>query len=72
MREELEQALASDSRGVFVTIDVAMEALDTNRSRTFAIAKSEGWKVAAGTRPRQYLFNDIRTTYNRRKNAGAS
>jgi hypothetical protein len=67
IRPELQQALASESRGVFVTIDVAMEALGLDQRRTYQVAKSEGWRIAPGTRPRQYRFEDIRATYRKRK-----
>lgn len=72
LRPELQQALDADTRGVFVTIDVAMEALGLDQRRTYQLAKSEGWRVAPGTRPRQYRFEDVRATYRHRKTTRSS
>jgi hypothetical protein len=65
MRDAVAQALASEATGQWVLIDVAMEALEVSQRRAYELAKSEGWRTARGTRPRQYSFEDIRTTYRR-------
>jgi len=71
MRDRLRSALAGESLGVWVLIDVAMEALNVSQRRAYQLAKSEGWRVARGTYPKQYSFEDIRTTY-RTRNSGDS
>lgn len=55
---------------VWVGVDVAAEALGVTERQVRRIAKTAGWRMAPGTYPTQYLFNDIRTTYQARKCAG--
>lgn len=49
----------------WVTLDVAMAALQLNRSRTYELAQTEQW-AKLKTRPTQYSWADIRRTYWRR------
>jgi hypothetical protein len=52
---------------VWVAVDVAMEALGISQRRVYQLAKQEGWRTAAGHYPKQFLFQDVRTTYLKRK-----
>lgn len=51
----------------WVTIDVVMEAFNLKRSRAYALAQAEQWRTAPGTRPKQFSWHDITTTYQQRK-----
>lgn len=59
--------LEGTATGQWVTLDVAMEALGISKRRARELATSEGWRIAPGTRPRQYAFADIRRTYQHRR-----
>ncbi|MFP7833119.1 hypothetical protein [Marisediminicola sp. LYQ134] len=51
----------------WVLIDVAAAAMQVSVRRARELAKSEEWRTAPGQRPTQYLFADIRRTYEHRK-----
>lgn len=51
----------------WVAIDVAAEALGISIKQAYRIAKTDQWRTAPGHYPKQFLFNDIRTTYQTRK-----
>lgn len=49
----------------FVTIDVAAEALNVSVKTAYRLARAHRWRRTP-TRPYEYHFADIRTTYNTR------
>jgi hypothetical protein len=66
MKRDIEELLNSEHPGLWVEIDVAMEAFGLAKSRAYDLAKAEGWRRARGVRPTQYAFADIKATYRRR------
>jgi hypothetical protein len=67
VNDHFRRLLEGNSTGQWVRLDVAQEALGVDRRRALQLAKSEGWRVAPGTRPREYSFEDIRTTWKHRQ-----
>ncbi|WP_213816253.1 hypothetical protein [Glaciihabitans sp. dw_435] len=67
MQNPVDELNDGPHHGVWVAIDVVMTALDVKRSKAFALAKSEQWRTAPGTHPKQYSFTDVHTTYLKRK-----
>lgn len=67
MRSDVVDLLRSDHPGLWVEIDVAMEALNVGKRTAYQIAKEDGWRTARGSYPRQYSFSDIYASWQKRK-----
>jgi hypothetical protein len=69
MKRDVEKLLSADHTGLWVELDVVMEAFDLGQRRAYQLAHTENWRRARGVWPTQYAFSDIRATYRKRKKA---
>lgn len=67
MDPDLAEALERTQTGVWVAIDVVQMVFGIQKRQAYILAKTEGWRTAPGVRPREYSFEDIRTTHHNRK-----
>lgn len=63
MNQDVQQLLDSDPAGLWVDVDVVMEALGVGRKRVYQLRKSEGWR----THGKQINFQDVARTWHHRK-----
>lgn len=64
MNPDVQQLLDNDPTGLWVALDVVMEALNVGRSRAYEIALEDNWRTRG--RPQQYAFADVARSYRKR------
>lgn len=64
MNPDVQQLLDNDPAGLWVALDVVMEALDVSRRRAYEIAREDNWRTRG--RPQQYAFADVARSYRSR------
>lgn len=66
MTPDVQNLIDRNPAGVWVALDVLMEALDVNKRRAYQLVSAENIR-STPTRPRQYNLNDIARVARARK-----